>query len=142
MRILICLVFLLALPTVSQAQDTSDPRAWTEKFLRTLVDDGAKEANQMLLNDSQLGDQRPDMITGIIRENMQLSEDYNGKATGYDLLAEKKWGDSMVVFIAIVKRKKTPVFWRFVFYRYRSSWNLVNFSLSDQFGDIDSFWLL
>ncbi len=139
MRILICLVFLLALPTVSQAQDTSDPRAWTEKFLKTLVDDGAKEANQMLLNDSQLGDQRPEVIIGIIREKMQLSE-YNGKATGYDLLAEKKWGDSIVVFIAIVKREKTPVFWRFAFYRYRSSWNLVNFSLSDQIENIHSFW--
>lgn len=141
MRILICLVFLLALPTVSQAQDTSDPRAWTEQFLRTLVDDGAKEANQMLLNDSQLGDQRPDMITGI-RENMQTSEESHGKATGYELLTEKKWGDSVVVFIAIVKREKTAVFWRLVFYRYRSSWNLVHFTLLDSFGDIDSFWLL
>ena len=141
MRILICLVFLLALPTVSQAQDTSDPRAWTEQFLRTLVDDGAKEANQMLLNDSQLGDQRPEAIIGI-RENMQNSEESYGKATGYELLAEKKWGDSMVVFIAIVKREKTAVFWRFVFYRYRSSWNLLSFSILDRFEDIDSFWLL
>ncbi len=141
MRILICLVFLLALPTVSQAQDTSDPRAWTEKFLKTLADDGAKEANQLLLNDSQLGNQRPEAITGF-RENMQYAEEQFGKAIGYELLTEKKWGDSMVVFIAIVKREKTPVFWRLAFYRYRSSWNLVSFAILSKFEEVDSFWLL
>ncbi len=141
MRILIFLVFLLALPTVSQAQDTSDPRAWTEQFFKTLVDGGAKEAHQLLLNDSQLGNQRPDAIRGI-RENMQTAEKGYGKATGYELLAEKKWGDSIVVFIAIVKREKTPVFWRLVFYRYRSSWNLVHFKILDNFDGIDGFWLL
>ena len=95
----------------------------------------------MLLNDSQLGNQRPEAITGF-RENMQYAEKQFGKAIGYELLTEKKWGDSMVVFIAIVKREKTAVFWRLVFYRYRSSWNLVSFSILDRFADINSFWLL
>ncbi len=141
MRILICLVFLLALPTVSQAQDTSDPRAWTEQFFKTLVDGGVNDAHQLLLNDSQLGNRRPDAIRGI-RENMQKAEKNHGKATGYELLAEKKWGDSIVVFIAIVKREQTAVFWRLAFYRYRSSWNLVSFAILSKLEEIDSFWLL
>ncbi len=73
---------------------------------------------------------------------MQKAEENLGKATGYELLAEKKWGDSIVVFIAIVKREETAVFWRLVFYRYRSSWNLVHFNILDKFDEIDSFWLL
>lgn len=141
MRILVCLAFLLSMCTISQAQDTTDPRAWTEQFFRTLVDDGVEEAHQLLLNDSQVGNRRPDAIRGI-RENMQNTESYYGKATGYELLAEKKWGNSIIVFVAIVKREQTAVFWRLVFYRYTSSWNLVSFSITVEFEEIDSFWLL
>ena len=73
---------------------------------------------------------------------MQYAEEQFGKAIGYELLTEKKWGDSIVVFIAIVKREETAVFWRLLFYRYRSSWNLVHFSILDDLEKIDSFWLL
>ena len=45
-----CLVLLLALPATSQAQNTSDPTAWAEQFLKTIVEDGPKEAHRLLLN--------------------------------------------------------------------------------------------
>jgi hypothetical protein len=50
MRKLACLVLLLAFPATSQAQNTSDPRAWAEQFLKTIVEDGPKEAHRLLLN--------------------------------------------------------------------------------------------
>ena len=141
MKGLACLVLLLALPTASQAQNTSDPRAWAEQFLNRIVEDGADEAHRLLLNNSLIGDKRPDAIRGI-RENMRQIEESYGKAIGYEFLAEKKWGESIVIFIAIVKRETTPVFWRFAFYRYKSNWNLVHFFIRDEFNNVNSFWLL
>ena len=141
MRVLICLVILLVLPTVGQAQETSDPKAWTERFLGTLVNDGPSEAHKLLLNDTALGEIRPDAIRGF-RENMQKSEEIHGKAIGYEILTEKKLGDSILVFIAVVKRRQTPIFWRHVFYRYRSNWNLVNFGILAKVEQLDSLWLL
>ena len=143
MKTLACawLVLLLALPATAQAQNTKDPKAWAEQFLNTIVEDGSKRANELLLNGTALGAERPDAIRGI-NENMSTVEAFYGKATSYEMLAEKKWGGSILVFIAIVKREKIPIFWRLVFYRYNSSWNLVHFDFRDKFDGINSFSLI
>ena len=80
------------------------------------------------------------LMTGRRRRTRRAEELY-GKATGYEFLAEKKWGESMLVFIAIVKRKRTPIFWKLVFYRYKSNWNLVHFSIVDDFDNVNSLSL-
>ncbi len=136
-KLVCCLVLFLGLPATGQAQNTSEPKAWAEQFLNTIVEDGPTQAHRLLLNNSQLGEQRPDAIRGI-RENMQKAEDLYGKATGYEFLTEKRWGESILIFIAIVKRKETPIFWKLVFYRYESNWNLVNFAIIDKFDNVNS----
>jgi hypothetical protein len=140
MKTFALLVLLLALPTAAQAQNTLDPKAWVEQFLNTIVEDGPEKANHILVNNSRLGARRPDKIRSY-SENMRQAEEFYGTATGHEILAEKKWGESILIYLAIVKRERTPVFWRFVFYRYSSNWNLISFTVRDKFQDVNIFSL-
>ena len=134
MRYLMALALCVMLSSKAGAQEVADPRLWIEDFMQTLVSDGVDAAHKKL-QVSHLGKTRPHAIGGI-RENMEAAESH-GKGLGYEFVAKRELGKSVVVFGYYVKRELSPVLWKFVFYSpYPKKWILVNFSLSDELGEL------
>ena len=59
-----------------------------------------------------------------------------GKSIGYELVSEKKAGQSVLRFIYIEKTEKHAFPWVFVFYKTPSGWTLNSFVWSDKIQNV------
>ena len=66
---------------------------------------------------------------------MERAEENLGRAIGYEFLAKKEIGKSLLVLGYYVKREHGPVFWRFTFYTPRGDkWPLVHLGIESKLG--------
>ena len=117
------------------AQETDNPRAWAEEFLSVMIARGGDAANAFLKERSYLGQLKPDAIIGV-REQMRYASASYGQGLGFELAAEKRVGESLLLLTYVVKYEAHPVVWKFAFYRPASHWNLQNFNFSDDLSEL------
>jgi len=88
---------------------------------------------KLFANNKWVNEKKSLMETNKIKLKDYL--DQLGKYFGYELIAEKKAGESYVLKSFLVKYERQPVRFTFIIYRPSDTWQIQNFSYDD---DIDT----
>jgi len=76
-----------------------------------------------------------DAITKIKSQLEGLNEDYVGKYYGYELIVEKKLGESYILLSYLVKFDRQPIRYTFQFYKPKDKWSIYSFQFDGSIDD-------
>ena len=109
----------------------AEPTAIVETYLKGLVAGEGATAFDSLMSHSRVDELKPREIAlakGQIQQGMSLY----GKPSGFETVARKAYGSSVVRLIYITKHADLALVWNFHFYRAADDWQLLNFDFNDQ----------
>jgi hypothetical protein len=130
----ISLFVLLLVLTLAHAGEKSaeSPRDRAERFLARIGSGEVGGAYDDIFAGSPVVTAKPQALDAVKRQTEAALPIY-GKALGFELHKEKKFGDSLVRLTYIQKLEQHPVVWQFWFYRPKGSWYVDNVSFNDQY---------
>ena len=134
----LALLLLLAAPGTGLAQETADPKGWAEKFVGLMVTEGAAQAYRFLEATSFIALSDPVALKGV-RQTMIKADSAFGAAIGFEAVAEKKIGGSILLLTYLVKYERSAIVWELDFYKPKSGWNLHKFRFYDNLAKLPRF---
>ena len=133
LRVLLCLAGIFLSGT---ARGTAEPESVVETYMKGVLSGEAAAAFEDLMKHSRLDELKPreiELVKGQIQQGFSLY----GAPSGYELVAKKVYGESIVRLIYLTKHSDLPLVWNFFFYRAADSWQLLNFDFNDQLNSLD-----
>lgn len=76
-----------------------------------------------------------DGIENIKKEINGYTLDYVGKYYGYELIAKKQAGESLILYSYMVKYDRQPLRFIFILYKPDNKWTLFSFKIDSQMDD-------
>lgn len=74
--------------------------------------------------------ERPDDVATLKKKTTEALKAY-GTVSGYELIQEKKAGDTLVLRTYLSIGEKLPLRWKFYYYKTKDGWKLVDFRVDD-----------
>lgn len=128
------LVLFLFLVTPFMAYSQS-PSSLVEKFFQEFAHDGASVALDNLYATNPWMERNQDAVTNLKSKLEGLNEDFVGKFYGYDLIAEKSFGDRYILLSYLIRYDRQPIRFTFQFYRPDKEWRVYGFQFDGDFTD-------
>ena len=119
------LVVLFLLSSGLYAQNT--PKEIAEQFFDDYVKDGASAALDNLYFTNKWINRSADAVTNLKSKMEGLNLDFVGEFHGYEMLAEKKLGQSYVLLSYLAKFDRQPIRYIFQFYKPNDQWVVYSF---------------
>lgn len=127
------IAFILLLNTIIFAQKTPDEIV--EQFFIEFKEEGSSKALDNLYKQNKWISKSGDAVIQLKNQIESLNEDYVGEYYGYELILEKKLGDSYILKSYIVKYDRQPIRFTFQFYKPNKEWRIHSFKYD---GNIDN----
>jgi len=113
----------------------SNPKEIVDKFFIDYQSDGSSTALDKLYSTNKWMERATDAITKIKSQLEGLNEDYVGKYYGYELIVEKKLGESYILLSYLVKFDRQPIRYTFQFYKPKDKWSIYSFQFDGSIDD-------
>ncbi len=130
-RVMVMIVIVTSFIFVGQAW-AKDPDKMVRSFLNRLQADKVSEAYDGLFEGSGIPVLRATDVEAIKRRTSSSLLVY-GDVLGYEKIAERAFGTSVVRLVYIMKTEKAPMVWVFNFYKPEEKWFLGNVEFNDQY---------
>ncbi len=112
-----------------------NPAALVDEFFKEFVSEGSSQALDNLYATNPWMERNQDAVTNLKSKLEGLNEDFVGKFHGYDLIAEKSFGDRYVLLSYLVRYDRQPIRFIFQFYRPDKEWRAYGFQYDGDFND-------
>ncbi|MEO1022182.1 MAG: hypothetical protein AAFW89_06515 [Bacteroidota bacterium] len=116
-----------------KAQDV--PTQIAERFFENYKNKGSDDAIDSLYASNKWISRAADALANLKSQISGLNEDYVGTYYGYELIVEKKLGDSFALQSYLVKYDRQPIRFTFLFYRPNEEWMLYSFQYDGNLGE-------
>jgi hypothetical protein len=134
-RILAVGTVLLVLAVTSnahaQAVDAATPLQQAETFLDRVMAGKIGAAYDGIFVGSSIARTQPQAISQLKKQTAKLASLY-GPLLGFEPVSSRKFGESVVRLLYILKQAHRPIVWQFYFYRAQDDWSLVTLGFKDQ----------
>jgi len=125
------LFLFISLSVLSQ----NKPKEQVEKFFTQYQEQSATVAIDNLYKTNQWMDRATDAITDLKIKMEGLNTDFVGKFYGYELILEKKLGESFILLSYLGKYDRQPIRFTFEFYKPNDTWKIFGLKFD---GDLDN----
>ncbi len=115
----------------AQAVDVAMPRQQAETFLDKVMAGKIGAAYDGIFVGSSIARSQPQAISQLKKQTAKLPSLY-GPLLGYEPVSSRKFGESVVRLLYILKQAHRPIVWEFYFYRAQDDWSLVTLGFKDQ----------
>ena len=88
------------------------------------------------MNHSRLDERSPGDMIGTKRQ-LQQTFAAHGSPIGFERIAQKAYGTSIVRLIYVAKYAEVAIVWNFYFYRASHGWDLRNFNFNDLLRELE-----
>lgn len=116
--------FILLMLTSLNVFCQKNPKEKVEKFFTEYQQEGASTAVDNLYKTNEWMSRAADAITDLKNKMEGLNKDFVGEFYGYELLVEKKLGDSFVLLSYLGKYDRQPIRFTFEFYKPDEEWKI------------------
>ena len=134
-RILAVGTVLLVLAVTSnaraQAVDAATQLQQAETFLDRVMAGKIGVAYDGIFVGSSIARSQPQMLAQLKKQTEKLPSLY-GPLLGYEPASSRKFGESVVRLLYILKQAHRPIVWEFYFDRAQDYWSLVTLGFKDQ----------
>ena len=130
-KLLILLLIITSLNVWSQ----NKPKEQVEKFFTEYQEQSATVAIDNLYKTNQWMNRAADAITDLKTKMEGLNNDFVGEFYGYELILEKKLGDSFILLSYLGKYDRQPIRFTFEFYKPNDTWKIFGLMFD---GDLDN----
>ena len=127
----LCFISVLAISCKStDSAESSEPEKAVRQLFEVYQEKGPRSAlNQLLLTNKYISKANADSV-GIQLE--RLTKDF-GNYQGYEVIATKNYGKSIVLITCIVKYSQLPIRFNFRFYQPGNGWRIQDFNYQTSF---------
>lgn len=127
------IVFSVLITNTSFAQIT--PKGVADKFFKEYQSLGVNPSIDNLYATNKWMELSADAVAGLKTQLQALTPDFVGKFYGYELVKEKKIGESYLFLTYVGKYDRQPIRFDFEFYKPNTTWQIHSFSFDDKFGE-------
>ncbi len=128
-------LILLLLITNINALSQNKPKEQVAKFFTDYQQENATVAIDNLYKTNDWMNRAADAITDLKNKMEGLNNDFVGEFYGYELILEKKLGDSFVLLSYLGKYDRQPIRFTFEFYKPHETWKVFAFKFDGNLDD-------
>ncbi|MCG8588774.1 MAG: hypothetical protein MJE66_05740 [Proteobacteria bacterium] len=135
-KLVTTVVCLVGLFLGGPARADAEPSAIIDAYLKGLVSGQTSAAFDALMGHSRIDELKPREVA-LVKGQIQQGISLYGQPSGYESVARKPYGSSVVRLIYVTKHSDLALVWNFYFYRTANGWQLLNFDFNDQFQKLE-----
>lgn len=120
------LIFLLL--SINAFSQISTPKGGIDQFFKEIVSVGTEAAISNAFSTNKWMAQNPDAIKNLQDQMATLTPDTFGNFYGYEIVKEKKLGESYMMYIVMARFDRQPIRFTFEYYKPSGKWVLHGLS--------------
>ena len=112
----------------------SSPEDIVDKFFDFYKHDSTDKALDYIFSTNKFASEAQEPITNL-KEKLSKAFSLEGIFRGYELVSEKKVGQSYALMVFLVKHDRAPLTFRILFYKPAEKWQVQNFNFDNNMDD-------
>ena len=129
------MIIIAGLQTTAAATGGVSPRQQAERFLGLVIEGQTGKAFDYVFTSSLFLEEKKSSID-LMKRQAEAGLPMYGKALKWELVHEKKFGDSVIMLACIMKMEKGPLVWEFAYYRATDRRGLAFLRFNDELKEL------
>ena len=125
-------IFSVSVQAVESLSSKEAAQSLAQDVMESVSNDQFKEGLSKLLPYTVVPVAEFDVQMGQLEMQIPAIAQRFGKSIGYDFVAEKQLGKSLMQYVYLQKFEKHVMVWRFIFYKPKEKWLLNTWYFNDQ----------
>jgi len=130
MKIQVLITICLTL-AISAVKGQNSPTEVSDRFFAICKTDSIDKAIDYLFSTNKYSNESQTQIN-TIKDNLTKTGPFVGPFSGYELLSSKGFGKDIMLLTFVVKYERTPLFFKFLFYKPHEKWQIQNFNFESK----------